>query len=184
MILIDNGRTNVLEDPFTQDTLFCIRCGACMNACPVYHRVGGWAYGWIYPGPIGEALNPHLCGMKKAGKLPFASSLCEKCAQVCPVKVNLPEQLVHLRNVSAQTTGSPMNQWRQAVLWRMWSFVNETSGRYRFFMGLARVGARIARWIPKPFRCFELRTWAQGRAIPQPQGKPFREWWRKRKKMR
>ncbi|MBQ9456884.1 MAG: lactate utilization protein, partial [Thermoguttaceae bacterium] len=113
VVIIDNGRTNVLEDPFTQNTLYCIRCGACMNACPVYHRVGGWAYGWIYPGPIGEILNPHLCGMQKAGKLPFASSLCEKCAQVCPVKINLPEQLVHLRNESARTPGSPAKSFRQ-----------------------------------------------------------------------
>ncbi len=76
VILLDNGRSNVLEDPATWSSLHCIRCGACLNACPVYRRVGGWAYGWVYPGPIGSILTPHLVGLDKAGELPFASSLC------------------------------------------------------------------------------------------------------------
>lgn len=182
VVIIDNGRTNVLEDPFTQNTLYCIRCGACMNACPVYHRVGGWAYGWIYPGPIGEILNPHLCGMQNAGKLPFASSLCEKCAQVCPVKINLPEQLVHLRNVSAQTPDSPMNSSYQRLLWKTWSFTNEKPGRFAFFMGLIRLGARFAKFVPKPFRILEFGAWTKGRAVPVPTGRSFRSWWKKNRK--
>ncbi|MBQ2820317.1 MAG: lactate utilization protein [Thermoguttaceae bacterium] len=182
VVLIDNGRTNVLEDPFTQNTLYCIRCGACMNSCPIYHRVGGWAYGWIYPGPIGEILNPHLCGMEAAGKLPFASSLCEKCAHVCPVKINIPEQLVHLRHVSTQTMGSPMNSAYQRLLWKTWSFVNERSGRFSFFMGLLRLGARFAPLVPKPFRILEFGAWSKGRAVPVPQGKAFRKWWKKNRK--
>ena len=179
VVIIDNGRTNVLEDPFTQNTLYCIRCGACMNACPVYHRVGGWAYGWIYPGPIGEILNPHLCGMQKAGKLPFASSLCEKCAQVCPVKINLPEQLVHLRNESARTPGSPAKSFRQDLMWRTWSFFNQKPGRFAFFMGLIRIGTHFAWMVPQCLRPFEFGAWTKGRAIPKPTGKPFRRWWKK-----
>ena len=182
VVIIDNGRTNVLEDPFTQNTLYCIRCGACMNACPVYHRVGGWAYGWIYPGPIGEVLNPHLCGMKKAGKLPFASSLCEKCAQVCPVKINLPEQLVHLRNESARTPGSPAKSFRQDLMWRTWSFFNQKPGRFAFFMGLIRIGTHFAWMVPQCLRPFEFGAWTKGRAIPIPTGKPFRRWWKKNRK--
>ena len=179
VVIIDNGRTNVLEDPFTQNTLYCIRCGACMNACPVYHRVGGWAYGWIYPGPIGEILNPHLCGMQKAGKLPFASSLCEKCAQVCPVKINLPEQLVHLRNESARTPGSPAKSFRQDLMWSTWSFFNQKPGRFSFFMGLIRIGTHFAWMVPQCLRPFEFGAWTKGRAIPKPAGKPFRRWWKK-----
>ena len=182
VVIIDNGRTNVLEDPFTQNTLYCIRCGACMNACPVYHRVGGWAYGWIYPGPIGEILNPHLCGMQKAGKLPFASSLCEKCAQVCPVKINLPEQLVHLRNESARTPGSPAKSWRQDLMWRTWSFFNQKPGRFSLFMGLIRIGTHFAWMVPQCLRPFEFGAWTKGRAIPKPTGKPFRRWWKKNRK--
>ena len=84
VILLDNGRSNVLKDPAAWSSLHCIRCGACMNNCPVYRRVGGWAYGWVYPGPIGSILTPHLIGLKKAGKLPFASSLCGACGEVVP----------------------------------------------------------------------------------------------------
>jgi L-lactate dehydrogenase complex protein LldF len=76
VIILDNGRSNVLTDPAAWRALYCIRCGACLNNCPVYRRVGGWAYGWVYPGPIGSILTPHLIGMRKAGILPFASSLC------------------------------------------------------------------------------------------------------------
>lgn len=183
VVLVDNGRTNALEDPFTQNALYCIRCGACMNSCPIYHRVGGWAYGWIYPGPIGEILNPHLCGMSQAGKLPFASSLCEKCAHVCPVKINIPEQLVYLRRISTQTPGSPMNSVYQRLLWKSWSFANERSGRFAFFMGLIRFGSHFSSWVPKPFRILEFGAWTQGRAVPIPSGKPFRKWWKKNRKL-
>ena len=98
VIFLDNGRTKVLQDPHAWQSLFCIRCGACLNACPVYRRVGGWSYGWVYPGPIGSVLTPHLVGLEKAGKLPFASSLCGACGEVCPVKIDIPHQLVHLRH--------------------------------------------------------------------------------------
>jgi len=83
VIILDNGRTNALADRAARMALFCIRCGACLNACPVYRRTGGWAYGWVYPGPIGAVLTPHLVGIDQAGKLPFASSLCGACGEVC-----------------------------------------------------------------------------------------------------
>ena len=104
----------MLQDPHAWQSLFCIRCGACLNACPVYRRVGGWAYGWVYPGPIGSILTPHLVGLEKAGKLPFASSLCGACGEVCPVKIDIPHQLVHLRH-RAVNEPSPMNSWTGAV---------------------------------------------------------------------
>ena len=114
VILLDNGRSNVLKDPAAWSSLHCIRCGACLNVCPVYRRVGGWAYGWVYPGPIGSILTPHLVGLDKAGKLPFASSLCGACGEVCPVKIDIPHQLVHLRH-RAVNEPSPMNSCDRAA---------------------------------------------------------------------
>ena len=97
VVLLDNGRTNVLADEVGRQTLACIRCSACLNVCPVYERTGGHAYGSVYPGPIGAILTPQLVGTAEAGSLPFASSLCGACAEVCPVKIDIPQVLVHLR---------------------------------------------------------------------------------------
>ncbi len=97
LVLLDNGRTRVLRDPVTRETLFCIRCGACLNVCPVYNHVGGYAYGATYSGPIGAILEPQRLGVAAAGGLPFASSLCGACAETCPVKIPIPEILIHLR---------------------------------------------------------------------------------------
>ncbi len=97
LVLLDNGRTKVLADPAARQTLQCIRCSACLNICPVYERTGGHAYNSVYPGPIGAILTPQLAGVENAGSLPFASTLCGACYDVCPVKINIPEVLLHLR---------------------------------------------------------------------------------------
>src|SRR3989440_7808755 len=97
IILLDNGRSRLLENPITRQSLACIRCGACLNACPVYQQIGGHAYGSVYPGPIGAVITPQLIGLSKAAKLPYASSLCGACREVCPVKIDIPELLLHLR---------------------------------------------------------------------------------------
>src|SRR4029077_1307988 len=98
LVLLDNGRTNVLADEIGRETLNCIRCSACLNVCPVYERVGGHAYGSVYPGPIGAILTPQLHGIPgDADELPWASSLCGACADVCPVKIDIPRVLLHLR---------------------------------------------------------------------------------------
>src|SRR6185437_3234674 len=96
LVLLDNGRTNVLADEVGRQTLHCIRCSACLNICPVYARTGGHAYGSVYPGPIGAILTPQLLGVKRAKTLPYASTLCGACYEVCPVKIDIPEVLVHL----------------------------------------------------------------------------------------
>ena len=96
-MLLDNGRTAVLADAEGRDALNCIRCSACLNVCPVYERAGGHAYGSVYPGPIGAILSPQLTGVEDNASLPYASSLCGACYDVCPVKINIPEILVHLR---------------------------------------------------------------------------------------
>src|SRR6266480_2376637 len=97
IILLDNGRSRMLAHPVTRQSLACIRCGACLNACPVYQQIGGHAYGSVYPGPIGAVITPQLIGLSKAAKLPYASSLCGACREVCPVKIDIPELLLHLR---------------------------------------------------------------------------------------
>src|SRR5438477_1866515 len=97
IILLDNGRSRMLAHPTTRQSLACIRCGACLNACPVYQQIGGHAYGSVYPGPIGAVITPQLIGLRKASKLPYASSLCGACREVCPVKIDIPELLLHLR---------------------------------------------------------------------------------------
>ena len=104
LVLLDNGRTNVLADPVGRQTLQCIRCSACLNICPVYERTGGHAYNSVYPGPIGAILTPQLAGVENAGSLPFASTLCGACYDVCPVKINIPEVLIHLRGGSSATS--------------------------------------------------------------------------------
>src|SRR5512136_2077882 len=102
LILLDNGRTRILQDEVTRETMLCIRCGACLNVCPVYNHVGGHAYGWVYSGPIGAILSPQLLGTKVARELPFASSLCGACADICPVKIPIPSILLQLRHRIAE----------------------------------------------------------------------------------
>jgi L-lactate dehydrogenase complex protein LldF len=159
--------------------MFCIRCGACLNACPVYRRAGGWAYGWIYPGPIGSIITPHLMGMDKAGTLPFASSLCGACGEVCPVKIDIPHQLVHLRH-RAVNEPSPMNKPSERLMWTAWSFAMRGPLRYRMAMWFVRLGVRLAPWLP--WHPGKLGHWTRGRELPQvPAGTSFRGWWRRRR---
>ncbi len=176
VIILDNGRTNVLADPAARMSLFCVRCGACLNACPVYRRVGGWAYGWVYPGPIGSVLTPHLIGLDQAGALPFASSLCGYCGEVCPVKIDIPHQLVHLRH-RAVNEPSPMRSLRQRLTWQLWSWAMGGPKRYRVTMAMVRLGVRVAKYWPWHF--WELGAWTRGRELPQVPGRSaFRDWWR------
>ena len=147
VIIIDNGRTNVLKDPAARMSLFCIRCGSCLNVCPVYRRTGGWAYGWVYPGPIGSILAPHLIGLDKAGTLPFASSLCGACGEVCPVKIDIPHQLVHLRH-RAVNEPSPVNSPLERLVWKMWAWAMGGPLRYRLTMLGVRIGVRFIPFLP------------------------------------
>jgi L-lactate dehydrogenase complex protein LldF len=176
VIIIDNGRTNVLKDPAARMALYCMRCGACLNSCPVYRRVGGWAYGWVYPGPIGSILSPHLLGLGKAGKLPFASSLCGACAEVCPVKIDIPHQLVHLRH-RAVTEPSPMNSITEKLMWLAWSIAMGGPLRYRLTMLSVRIGMRFIPWLP--WHPGKLGAWTRGRDLPAVPGHVFRAWWRR-----
>jgi L-lactate dehydrogenase complex protein LldF len=105
VVILDNGRTEALANAHLRESLYCIRCGACLNACPVYQKIGGHAYGWIYPGPIGAVLTPQLVGRERAAHLPFASSLCGACREVCPIKINIPDMLLELRHEIKERAG-------------------------------------------------------------------------------
>ncbi len=177
LIILDNGRSEVLRDPKARAALFCIRCGACLNTCPVYRRVGGWAYGWVYPGPIGAILTPHLIGLEQAGKLPFASSLCGACTEMCPMKIDIAHQLVHLRH-RAVTEPSPVRSWMEKLVWKLWAWAMCTPWLYRLSMRLARWGTRLVRFLP--WHPGPLGAWTRGRELPEaPLGPDFHAWWKK-----
>jgi L-lactate dehydrogenase complex protein LldF len=161
LVLLDNGRTRVLADAVGRDALHCIRCSACLNVCPVYERVGGHAYGSVYPGPIGAILTPQLHGIPgDADELPWASSLCGACADVCPVKIDIPRLLVHLRS---RVGGSD-------PALRLMGFAME--GRRRF------EAAQLGR-VPGMRTGIGLGAWTKGRDLPPPPRETFRQWWRR-----
>jgi L-lactate dehydrogenase complex protein LldF len=161
LVLLDNGRTRVLADEVGRDALHCIRCSACLNVCPVYERVGGHAYGSVYPGPIGAILTPQLRGIPgDADELPWASSLCGACADVCPVKIDIPRLLVHLRT---RVGGS--DPALRLMGWAM-------QGRRRF------EAAQLGR-VPGMRTGIGLGAWTKGRDLPPPPRETFRQWWRR-----
>jgi len=138
LVLVDNGRTGIYADPELRETLRCIRCGACMNHCPVYVRIGGHGYGTVYPGPIGAILEPQLQGLARAGELAQASSLCGACAEVCPVRIPIPRLLNRLRHESVAARSLPHGRrGAQRLLWRAWTQVHASPRRYRWMTAIA-----------------------------------------------
>ena len=180
LVLLDNGRSRILADAEARETLACIRCSRCLNVCPVYARTGGHAYDSMYQGPIGAILTPQLRGLDVAGSLPFASSLCGACAEVCPVKIDIPRILVHLRNEVVRAERGTFNGERLAMQAALWVF----GGAAR--MGLAQRAARLAQ---TPFTTQGVITrlpgafsgWTDTRDLPAVPAQTFREWWAKRK---
>ena len=173
IVLLDNGRTDVLKDPAGREALHCIRCSACLNVCPVYERTGGHAYGSIYPGPIGAILTPQLEGIERAASLPYASSLCGACYDACPVKIDIPRVLVHLRG---QAPKHGMERRAMRALARVFA----DQGRYQRAQRLGRLGGRpLARggWIR---RAPGMGGWTASRDLPAIAPQTFREWWRER----
>ena len=172
LVLLDNGRTNVLADEVGRQALACIRCSACLNACPVYSRVGGHAYESIYPGPIGAILTPQL-RPGEADTLPWASSLCGACYEVCPVKIDIPRVLVHLRGkvVRGRKRGEDAPE-RAAMALMGYAF--DDPRRLRLAQRLARLGGRVRR--PPG-----LSGWTDARELPEPPQESFRQWWARRR---
>jgi L-lactate dehydrogenase complex protein LldF len=177
-VFVDNGRTSVLADTESRDTLDCIRCGACLNACPVYRQTGGHAYGSVYSGPIGAILTPQLQSMEHSQSLPYASSLCGACYEVCPVKINIPEILIHLRGKVVESGAAPL---LERLAMKAAAFVFSNSKRLAIAQKLARIGQRpferegMLRNLPGVFR-----EWTAVRDLPAIPQESFREWWAKR----
>jgi len=181
LILLDNGRTATLADTVGRQALACIRCSACLNVCPVYERTGGHAYGSVYPGPIGAVLTPQLVGVEHAASLPFASTLCGACYDACPVKINIPEVLAHLRaEVVEAERRSHTLPTPEALAMKAAAGVLATPRRLAAAQRAARLGsALVARrgrigHLPGP-----LHGWTDARDTPQPPAETFRTWWRK-----
>jgi len=186
LVLLDNGRTKVLADQIGRQTLHCIRCSACLNICPVYERTGGHAYGSVYPGPIGAILTPQLVGVERAGSLPYASSLCGACYEVCPVKINIPEVLVHLRaRVVAEHRAERRLPRPEELSMETLAWIFADRRRYELAQRLARLGqrpwARSGRIRRLPAA---LGGWTEGRDAPALPAQTFREWWRERERDR
>jgi L-lactate dehydrogenase complex protein LldF len=171
LVLLDGGRTNVLADPVGRQALHCIRCSACLNVCPVYERVGGQAYESVYPGPIGAILTPQLRGLDEAPSLPWASSLCGACYEVCPVRIDIPRVLVHLRERVVREVKSPVAP--EALAMRAVGAAFATRGRYERAQKLARLGRG-------PLARAALPGWTAMRELPEPPKETFREWFRAR----
>jgi L-lactate dehydrogenase complex protein LldF len=171
LVLLDGGRSDVLADPAGRDALHCIRCSACLNVCPVYSRVGGQAYGSIYPGPIGAILSPQLLGFERHGSLPWASSLCGACGDVCPVKIDIPSILVHLRGRVVREHGRRLDGER--LVMRAVAAAFSTRRRYERAQRLARLGRG-------PLAELALPGWSAMRDLPEPPEQTFRDWWRER----
>jgi L-lactate dehydrogenase complex protein LldF len=162
VVLLDNGRTRVLRDEVGRQALHCIRCSACLNVCPVYSRTGGHAYGSVYPGPIGAILTPQLIGIENAPTLPFASSLCGACYEVCPVKIDIPRVLLHLREQAVDARGKPGERLAMKVI----GWIFGRASRLRAAQRLARILQRpfvrsgLIRRLPPP-----LAAWTETRDL-------------------
>jgi len=182
VVLVDNGRTRVLRDSQGRQALRCIRCSACMNTCPVYREVGGHAYGSVYPGPIGIVLTPQLRGFDSVvdRSLPFACTLCEACVDVCPVKIDFPSVIVHLRHEAAdlKQAGRRPHLETTAMAAGRWAF--RSGGHIGAVERLSELAQHLLWWrsyLPK--LPWPASAWTSGRDLPVPARRSFRHWWKK-----
>ncbi len=175
VILLDNGRTRVLADPATREALYCLRCGACLNACPVYRRIGGHAYGYAYSGPIGAVLAPGLLGIEQVPDLPFASTLCGACRDVCPVRIDFPRLLLTWR---ARATALSTSSRSERTLVRGWRYLASSPRLYRMLAPLARLATAAFARFPGLLRVAPpLAAWRRVRELPTAAPRSFHERW-------
>ena len=175
VVIVDNGRSATLGSAVAE-ILYCIRCGACLNACPVYREVGGHAYGSVYPGPIGKVVTPSLFGLEQWHELPAASSLCGACEEACPVRIEIPKLLVELRKESTDHMAWGL---RTGIVW--YARISTRPALFRFVTRLGGLAGRVLgkggwlRRIP-----WVLTAWTDKRELPAPAPQTFSDWWRKR----
>jgi len=180
LVLLDNGRTAALADDVGRAALHCIRCSACLNVCPVYERTGGHAYGSVYPGPIGAILSPLLTGIEDNASLPYASSLCGACYDVCPVRIDIPTILVHLRGRHVEERSHRTLPSLEAVTMAAAGWTMARPARFRGAERVLRVGRMLGRRrgrigaLPPP-----LSAWTASRDLPRPPSETFRQWWQR-----
>ena len=184
LVLVDNGRSRLLADPELREALYCIRCGACLNICPVYGKIGGHAYGWVYPGPIGAIVSPMLVGLKEARDLPQASSLCGACREVCPIKINIPRMLLHLRHKIAESPDeseiSATTSEKQAAQGYAWlmskpSALSAASKVGRLVQTPFVSDGKVTKRVSLPL----VSKWTGGRDLPALPKQTFRNIWSK-----
>jgi L-lactate dehydrogenase complex protein LldF len=172
VIIVDAGRTRVLGSNL-RAALRCIRCGACMNHCPVYQNIGGHPYGWVYPGPIGAVLTPAYVGLENAVDLPNAATLCNQCGVVCPVKIPLPDLMRTLREKQVERG---LRSWSEGVALKLWAWA---AARPAVYARITRMAARLGRWAGGSQRLIHNlpggSAWTRDRDLPAPEGKTFRE---------
>ncbi len=187
VVLLDNGRTRLLADREKRESLYCIRCGACLNHCPVYRKVGGHNYPWVYSGPIGAVLTPQFLGVTHEPWLPFASSLCGACAEVCPVKIDLPRLLLELRADVVESKAKRREDWLERLAFRAWAWVMRHPRVYEMLGAMATAvfphgkdgGIRRMSWF---IERGPLRAWLSQRDLAPPPRRSFRRMWRARRK--
>jgi L-lactate dehydrogenase complex protein LldF len=187
VVLIDNGRTKLLADREKRQSLHCIRCGACLNICPVYRKIGGHAFPWVYSGPIGAIITPQFLGTMHEPGLPFASSLCGACAEVCPVKIDIPKVLLDLRADVKKAQAREGEGKLERIAFRIWAWVMRHPRIYEI-AGMAAASLApeskngYIRTAPPLMNVGPVRGWLSQRDLPAPAPKSFRQMWRARSK--
>ncbi len=175
LLLLDNGRTRLLADPEKRQSLYCIRCGACLNHCPVYRKIGGHNYPWVYSGPIGAIITPQFHGVTGDTWLPFASSLCGACAEVCPVKIEIPKILLKLREEVQEANRREGSAGMERFGFQMFAWA---ATHPRMYLLLASLGSLAWPLVPK---IGPLKQWASERCLPEPAKQSFHAWWAARR---
>jgi L-lactate dehydrogenase complex protein LldF len=186
VVLLDNGRSKVLADREKRQSLYCIRCGACLNHCPVYRKIGGHSFPWVNSGPIGAIITPQFLGLGHEPGLPFASSLCGACAEVCPVKIDIPKILLDLRAEVKKAEGREGKNRMERFAFRAWAWLMchprlyELSGMIAASVAPERTGGGWLREVPAMMRVPPVLAWLSQRDLPAAPARSFRELWRKR----
>lgn len=185
VVLLDNGRTKLLPDRSKRQSLYCIRCGACLNTCPVYRKIGGHSFPWVYSGPIGAIITPQFMGVSHEPGLPFASSLCGACGEVCPVKIDIPKVLLELRSDVKKSEARDKQNRLEKLGFRLFAWLMTHPRMFEFVGRIAGAMAPAAdgKWIrsmPPPMSIGPVKAWLSQRDLPPAPSKSFREMWRRR----